>query len=726
MKLGTEFLRSKVGRHIFMLFVLCALLPIAALSILSFSLVTKQLQEQSRARLRQATEAMGMATLERLTLLEAEMKMFALTLPIHAKVASVASSKAAGENLTQWFEALEIVTDDGRNTPVVGHIQNPPPLTAAQKQHILSGKAVVSTAFRPGGDARVFMSSALDPQNPMRGVLLAEINTAYLWSADAVPAQSELCVLDEAKRVLTCTAGIPASFRDSLVGEITSAPRGRFEWSHEGTEFLASYWGIPLRYNYSAPGWTVVLSRSKADVLAPLAQFKATFPLIVLMALWVVLLLSITQIRRSLVPLEKLREGTRRIAMRDFDSRVTITSNDEFQELATSFNAMADRLRRQFNALATMSEIDRGVLSALETEKIVDTVLARLPDLLPCDSASVTLLDPEVPGMVRTYIPGLRAREKWWRSPISPEELQKLRDNQESLLINVGEKFPNYLAPLTLFGVKSILLFPIFLDQGLSGIMNVGYRAAPQYSQDDLTQARRIANQVAIALSNARMIEELKEFSWGTLSALARAIDAKSSWTSGHSERVTELACKLATEMGYTGRDLDRVKRGGLLHDIGKIGTPMNILDKPGRLTADELRIMHEHARLGAHILQPIPGFQEILPIVLQHHEWVDGSGYPEGLVGEAISLDARIFAVADCYDALTSDRPYRAALPRARVIETIKEESGRHFDPRVVEAFLGLLKKEEKREAEGAMNTAAEPSAPGVGASGHGDREFA
>jgi putative nucleotidyltransferase with HDIG domain len=726
MKPGTEFLRSKVGRRIFVLFVLCALLPIAALAIVSFIQVTKQLREQSLARLQQANGAMVMSTLERLTLLETEMKMLAFTLPTGAKEASVASPKAASENLSQWFDALEIVTDDRRSIPVVGHIQNPPPLTSAQKQHMLSGKAVVSTVFRADGDARVFMSSALEPQNPMRGVLLAEINTAYLWSADAVPAQSELCVLDEAKRVLTCTAGIPASFRDSLVGEITSAPRGRFEWSHEGTEFLASYWVIPLRYNYSAPGWTVVVSESKADVFAPLAHFKTSFPLIVLLALWVVLLVSIALIRRSLVPLEKLREGTRRIAMRDFDSRVTITSNDEFQELATSFNAMAGRLRRQFNALATMSEIDRAVLSALEAEKIVDTVLAHLPDLLPCDFASVTLLDPEVAGTVRTYVPRLRTGEKWWRSPISPEELQKLRDNQESLLINVGEKFPNYLAPLTLFGVRSILLFPIFLDQGLSGIMNVGYRAAPQYSQDDLTQARRIANQVAIALSNARMIEKLKEFGWGTLTALARAIDAKSPWTSGHSERVTELACKLATEMDYTGADLDRVRRGGLLHDIGKIGTPVDILDKPGSLTADELRIMREHPQLGAHILQPIPGFEEILPIVLQHHEWMDGSGYPEGLVGEAISLDARIFAVADCYDALASDRPYRAGLPRAQVIEKIKEESGRHFDPRVVEAFLGLLKKEEKKESESAMNTAAEPSAPGLGASGHGDREVA
>jgi HD-GYP domain-containing protein (c-di-GMP phosphodiesterase class II) len=135
---------------------------------------------------------------------------------------------------------------------------------------------------------------------------------------------------------------------------------------------------------------------------------------------------------------------------------------------------------------------------------------------------------------------------------------------------------------------------------------------------------------------------------------------------------------------------------------------------------------MREHARLGAHILQPIPGFEEILPIVLQHHERVDGSGYPEGLVGDAISLDARIFAVADCYDALVSDRPYRAGLPHERVIEMIKEGSGRHFDPRVIEAFLHFMRQEEKKESKSAVNAAAEPSASGLPASGRGGREFA
>lgn len=567
MKLDTAFLRSKVGRRIFMLFVVCALLPIAVLAIISFSQVTKQLQEQSQTRLRQASKALGMSTLERLTLLEAEMKMLASTVPTGAKDASSGPPKGVGANLEQRFEALEVITDDGRSMPLVRHIQNPPPLTSAQKQHMLSGKSVVSTGFRPDGNAREFMSCVLDPQNPKRGILLGEIDKTYLWSEDMLPPQTELCVLDEAQRVLSCTPGIPPSFRAAVTGKITPALRGEFEWSSGGKEFLASYWSIPMKYRYFTPGWTVVLSESKADVLAPLANFKATFPLVVLMALWVVLLLSIIQIRRSLVPLEKLQEGTRRIAIGDFDTRVTVTSKDEFEELATSFNGMTGLLGRQFN--------------------------------------------------------------------------------------------------------------------------------------------------------------ELKQLSWGALTAMARVIDAKSPWTSGHSERVTKFACELAAEMGYTEKGLDRIRRGGLLHDIGKIGTPPNILDKPGKLNPEELKKMREHTREGAYILEPFLGFKEILPIVLQHHEWVDGSGYPEGLVGEAISLDARIFAVADCFDALVSDRPYRAGLSRERVIEMIKEGSGRQFDPKVVEAFLRLMKQKEERQSKGATALAGEPSAAGLRASGPREEGF-
>jgi putative nucleotidyltransferase with HDIG domain len=143
--------------------------------------------------------------------------------------------------------------------------------------------------------------------------------------------------------------------------------------------------------------------------------------------------------------------------------------------------------------------------------------------------------------------------------------------------------------------------------------------------------------------------------------------------------------------MGLSAGDLRIMQRGGLLHDIGKIGTPAGILDKAGRLDTEETHVMQDHVRIGVRILEPIAAFREALPIVAQHHEWYDGSGYPNHLAGEQIGIHSRIFAVADVYDALTSDRPYRTGLPREQALQMIREKSGTQFDPRVVDVFVRM-----------------------------------
>ncbi len=243
--------------------------------------------------------------------------------------------------------------------------------------------------------------------------------------------------------------------------------------------------------------------------------------------------------------------------------------------------------------------------------------------------------------------------------------------------------------------MKSFLIVPIFLKEGLSGIMSLGHRLPVAYSSEDLLQARQIADQIAVALSNAELLRELDQLNWGTLTALARAIDAKSHWTSGHSERVTNLAVKIGRTLGLPPKELETLHRGGLLHDIGKIGTPATILDKEGKLDQDESRLMRDHVRMGVRILEPIAEFAEVLPIVLHHHEWFDGSGYPDGLAGDAIPLHARIFAVADVFDALHSERPYRPGWDRARVLDYIQQKTGSQFDAKVVQAFFEVIANE-------------------------------
>lgn len=693
MKFEATFLRSKVAIRIFMLFVCCALLPIAALAILSFSQVTKQLSEQTRKRLHQASKDVGRAIAERIYFLEGEMKMTASKLSTESKPIFRTPVEGFSEHLKKRFKGLVIITDGGKLIHLFGQIQNIPELAPEQKEHIRSGRSLLFSKYHPNLPSRIFMSIASDPKNPRREILVGEINTTYLWGIEEqsiFPAMTELCVLDQSNNVLFSSLPTPVSLPKQVLENMTHSAMGQFEWVNEKKEYLASYRSIFLQPNFFTRQWTVVLSESKSDVLAPMANFKKIFPLVVLMSLLVVLLLSVIQIRRSMIPLEKLQEGTRRIAARDFDSRVVIESGDEFEELGASFNTMASQLGKQFNTLTTLAEIDRAILSTLDTEKIIDVVLNRMHDVFPCDSFSVTLLDSDAKNAKmtsRTYIKKEKPNNETFQEMIdlTPEEIQELTENPESSLVEVEETSPNYLAPLFRQGIRSFLVLPIILKKGLSGIMTFGYLKPHVHNQEDISRARQLADQMAVALSNAHLIKELDQLSWGALTALARAIDAKSPWTAGHSERVTSLALKIGRVLGLRQEEIDALHRGGLLHDLGKIGVPAEILDKPGKLNEEELPIMRRHAQLGAHILESISAYAGVIPMVLQHHERFEGNGYPNGIAGNIICLGARIFAVADAFDAMTSDRPYRKALSRERAIEIIKQESGKQFDPNLV-----------------------------------------
>jgi diguanylate cyclase (GGDEF)-like protein/putative nucleotidyltransferase with HDIG domain len=190
-----------------------------------------------------------------------------------------------------------------------------------------------------------------------------------------------------------------------------------------------------------------------------------------------------------------------------------------------------------------------------------------------------------------------------------------------------------------------------------------------------------------------RSKEDLQQLYTSTVESLALAIDAKDRYTKEHIQRVKGIAVALAHELGLVGDDLKAVETGALLHDIGKIAVPEHILTKPGRLSDDEFAKIKTHPEMGARILEPVQFPFPVLPIVRHHHERWDGSGYPDGLLGEAIPLGGRILAVADVYDALTSDRSYRQGWSHDRAVTHMRDNSGTHFDPRVITAFLSVVK---------------------------------
>lgn len=181
----------------------------------------------------------------------------------------------------------------------------------------------------------------------------------------------------------------------------------------------------------------------------------------------------------------------------------------------------------------------------------------------------------------------------------------------------------------------------------------------------------------------------IERFNGSALSSLVYVLEATSPWTLGHSDRTTRLALQIGRAMELSPGELWGLKMGALLHDIGKLAVGPELLNKTGPLTEAERELIREHVYVGAQLLEPFAPYRVAVPVILQHHERFDGSGYPRGLAGPSICLEARILAVADVYDALTAERPYRGAFDRHRALQFIKERSGSWFDPEVVEAFL-------------------------------------
>jgi HD-GYP domain-containing protein (c-di-GMP phosphodiesterase class II) len=235
------------------------------------------------------------------------------------------------------------------------------------------------------------------------------------------------------------------------------------------------------------------------------------------------------------------------------------------------------------------------------------------------------------------------------------------------------------------------------------GVLELFHRNFLGSDSEWLEFLKTIASQAAHAIDNAVLFDRLQKSNFNltlaydtTIEGWSHAMDMRDRETEGHSRRVTEVTVRIAQKFGIADEELVHIRRGALLHDLGKIGIPDSILLKPGKLTDEEWKIMKHHPEYAYALLHKIDYLKPALDIPYFHHEKWDGTGYPKGLKGMEIPLAARIFAVVDVWDALRSDRPYRSAWPKEKVLEHIRSDAGTHFDPTVVETFLKLSEIDE------------------------------
>jgi signal transduction histidine kinase len=293
---------------------------------------------------------MGMTLLERVWFLESEMKTIISSVKLGVSETFHQKEAESGERLRHRFSALAVVTGTGKGDQqiILGHYNDLPPLTKAEKEHLSAGKTVLTSHLNPDQQMHIYMSRLLDPRRAERGLLLGEINPEYLWgTADVnpLPLMTEFFVLDRSGNMLFSSFEVAISFPEDVIPRMTTTKMGEFEWNHGGTNYIARYRSFNLKFNFYEPKWIVVLSESKGHVLAPMAKFKRIFPLVVLLSLWIVVLLSVIHIRRSLVPIEILQEGTNKVANGEYGHRVEIRSGDEFETLGKSFNEMSAKIK---------------------------------------------------------------------------------------------------------------------------------------------------------------------------------------------------------------------------------------------------------------------------------------------------------------------------------------------------------------------------------------------
>jgi len=361
---------------------------------------------------------------------------------------------------------------------------------------------------------------------------------------------------------------------------------------------------------------------------------------------------------------------------------------------------LLEQLEHRVHELSALFDVGKMATASLHIEDVLQFVAGAVTEAVHAEGSYVFLWDERVERLALRASQGFLA-EDVGRMKFRPGEglggwvfLEGRTVNAPDLAADPRwKRDPHHEAPLPSGQANNALVVPLVAGKKTLGVLGVINKiGAPAFTASDESLLSTLAGQVAIAIENARLYEDVRGLSVAAIRSLATAIDARDPYTSGHSEDVAHLAVQLARELGWSGADLEMLEFAALLHDVGKIAVPDAILQKAKPLTPDEWNIIHLHPYHSAQIVKPIEPLQRIVPWVYHHQERWDGTGYPDGLKGEAIPLASRIIAVADAFNAMTTDRPYRKALPLAEALAEIERGAGGQFDPQLAEAFLRLM----------------------------------
>jgi diguanylate cyclase (GGDEF)-like protein len=494
MRMEGTFLHSAVARRVFFLFVLSAFVPAAILAALSYNHVRGVVNDYAQRQLTQAGSAHARALYDRL--LGAHFILNANAAQIRAGHAVANTDQIA---LQRVFRRVYLVAHDTTalrlGTPLG---ERPPRIDPRAASHLAKGEIALLLPQPGPAVGYPWLAVAMDPAQAAGGVLVAELDPAYLWGdREEMSYQMDICVLAVDAVVLYCS-------NDSVRTTATSVALQRAD-GHAGSAngWLSAASVLFLKVQFGADDWTIVAFRPGGLAIASLTQLTQTYLAVTLLTLLLVALLSVVQIRRTLVPLERLLEGTQRIAREEFDQPVYVERNDEFGKLAASLNGMASRLGRQIGALRALSEIDQEILSHLDIEQIIARVQARLLEILPTAVAGVIVFDHMEAKFGTAYLRRHGdAQPTTVQVPLETRHLVDCAKYRDGVWFAVdGPDVPNFVSMHARFGASHCFVIPIFWRNEVRGALGIGVIDQQHVSKESIEQARDLGNRVGVALA---------------------------------------------------------------------------------------------------------------------------------------------------------------------------------------------------------------------------------
>lgn len=506
MRIETRFLHGSIARRIFGLFVLAAFFPMLVTAVLTFVQVRSVFTAQAISRLMGTNRDFALAVDQRLVQMQADLSEVALFMRHDG---SMPSSEVL-DHLKGLYSGLTVIGPGALSTPLIGKALAWPAIGESERAHLAQGQSVLIVQSDSGSSPRILLLHMIDAGKQGSSALVAELDPANLWGDEQNAQDIGMCMFADSGVMLFCSQpGLQAE--STMLARRIAAASPDFHVQIRNESWIMTQWQLFLQPKFSASYWTAIAAQPMAAVLRPTEKFSRIFIGVLVLTLLLVALLSILQIRRTMGPLEKLINGTRRFAYEDFDHRVFVVGHDEFGELANSFNDMADRLGSQLGTLKVLSSIDHVILSELDMDAVFRIVLLRIRKLAVASFSGIVVLDKSVADAARLYFlqavqnPNLEMSQ----IRVNAEKLQEFAGRDKGFWLDDAESLLNYIPQPGFQIAGQPFILPILADGTLIAFICLGFKNTRDLQPSLLIHLQDLGDRISVAMSALARDEKL-------------------------------------------------------------------------------------------------------------------------------------------------------------------------------------------------------------------------